>query len=115
MAERIKDKEDRTLEALFRSDSVPDAGFSVRVMTRIRRRIWVRRLSLPIAITVGMAISAKPILQVASIVPALVNSLFGITFNLDRLPLADMPQLSTVLFGAGLLAVVFLGSKVLED
>ena len=49
MAEHIKDDADRMLESMFASDPVPDDGFSVRVVRKVRRRIWVRRLTLPIA------------------------------------------------------------------
>jgi hypothetical protein len=115
MAERLKDKEDLRLEAMFRSAPVPDDGFTTRVVSRVRRRIWVRRLSLPIAIAVGAAISARPILEVVSVVPALINSLFGSTFNIEGLVASDLPQISTMLRGAGLAAAVFLGSKLLED
>jgi len=115
MAERMKDKEDLRLEAMFRSAPVPDDGFTTRVVSRIRRRIWVRRLSLPIAVAVGAAISAGPILEVVKVVPALINPLFGSTFNIERLVAADLPQISTFLFGAGLVAVIFLASKALED
>jgi len=115
MAERLKDKEDMRLEAMFRSAPVPDDGFTTRVVSRVRRRIWLRRLALPIAIAVGTGISAKPILEVVVVVPALINSLFGSTFNVERLVAADLPQVSTMLVGAGLVAAVFLGSKLLED
>ena len=115
MAERLKDKEDLALDAMFRSDPIADDGFSVKVVSTVRRRMWVRRLSLPVAVVIGAAISAKPLLQVANVVPGLINSVFGSTLSLDKLPLQDMPQLSTMLLGASLLMAVMLASRILEE
>ena len=69
MAERLKDSEDLQLEALFSSEPVQDDGFSARIMFRVQRRMWVRRLSLPVAIAIGAVIAAKPLLQLAELVP----------------------------------------------
>ena len=115
MAERIKDKEDLALEALFRSDPVPDDGFTASVMAQVRRTIWVRRLSMPIAVAIGAAISAKPLIQAVTIVPGLLSSIFGSSVGFDRLPVDSLPQLSTMLIGATLLMAVIMGSRILED
>lgn len=115
MADRVKDKDDLALEALFRSEPVPDDGFTAGVMSRVRRAVWVRRLSMPAAIAIGLAISAKPLVQAATIVPGLLDSVFGSTFGIDRLPVDNLPQLSTVLIGATLLMAVLMGSRILED
>ena len=71
MAERIKDKEDLKLESMFRSDSVADDGFSVNIISRVKRQMWIRRLAMPVAIGIGMSIAAKPLLQLAGIAPNL--------------------------------------------
>ena len=115
MVDRLKDNEDLKLEALFRSEPLADDGFSVAVVSRVKRRMWIRRLSLPMAIGLGAAISAKPILQVASVVPGLVTSIFGSTIDIDRLPLADLPQFSTMLFGASIIMAIMLASRILEE
>ena len=115
MAERLKDKEDLTLDAMFRSDPIADDGFSVKVVSTVRRRMWVRRLSLPVAVVIGAAISAKPLLEVVNVVPGLINSVFGSALSLDKLPLQNMPQLSTMLLGASLLMAVMLASRILEE
>jgi hypothetical protein len=115
MAERIKDKEDLALEAMFRSDRVPDDGFSARVVSRVRRRIWLRRLTLPFAVMLGLAISAKPMLQFARAVPDLLHSVFGSTPLMERLPYADILQPSTILFGASLVMAILLASRILEE
>ena len=115
MAERLKDKEDLKLESMFRSDPVPDDGFSVKVVSRVRHRMWIRRLSMPVAVALGLGVSAKPLFEIASVVPELVNSLFGFSLSLDQLPVGDIPQLSTMLFGATLLMAVMLASRILEE
>jgi hypothetical protein len=59
MAEKLKDAEDRLLEAMLRSEPIADEGFSGRVVSRIRRRLWVQRLALPSAMLIGGAIAVK--------------------------------------------------------
>jgi len=115
MADRMKDKEDLALEALFRSDPVPDDRFTASVMSRVRRGIWVRRLSMPVAVLVGLSISAKPLVEAATTLPGLLNSLFGRLLGLDTLPAASLPHLSTILIGATLLMAVTMASRLLED
>ena len=115
MAERIKDTEDLQLEALFRSGPVEDDGFSVRVVSKVRHRMWVRRLSMPVAIAIGALISAKPLIQIVGALPGLTTSIFGSSIKVDSLPFGDLPQLSTVLFGAALAMAMVLASRLLEE
>ena len=115
MADRLKDEEDRKLESLFTSDTVNDGGFSVRVVSRVRRRIWVRRLSLPIAFVIGLGAAAKPLLQLAEIVSGLLGSVPVETLGIDRLPIGGLPQVSTIIMGAALLATVMMIGRMLED
>ena len=115
MAERLKDKEDLALEALFKSDPLADDGFSVQVVSRVRRRIWIRRLAMPIAILIGGAISAGPVLEVLNFLPELMSSLFGASLAFDRVPVDSLPQVSTILTGAALVMAMLLGSKLLEE
>lgn len=65
MVERMKDDEDLALEALFASEPIADDGFSNRVLKRLRRRLWVRRLALPIAAAAGLSIALPPSLEAA--------------------------------------------------
>ena len=65
MADKLMDAQDRLLESMFKSEPIPDDGFSHRIVNRIRRRIWVRRLALPIAMLVGVVIAIKPASQLA--------------------------------------------------
>jgi len=115
MADKLRDEQDLKLEALFRSEPVADDGFSARVMSRIRRRIWVRRLALPVAFAVGGGIALKPLLQLATAMPNLVDVVPAGLISLDHLPLDRLPQLSTLLFGAALLMAVMMASKILEE
>lgn len=115
MADRLKDEVDMRLESLFRSEPVRDDGFSARVVSRLRRQMWVRRLSLPFAFAIGAVISAKPVLQLANALPNLLGSVPGIALDLDKLPIGDMPQMSTMVMGVMLLAAVLMVSRMLEE
>lgn len=106
MAERLKDAEDRRLEALFQAAPIADDGFSVRVVSRVRRQIWVRRLTLPVAIVVGGLIGLKPLVELAGVLPNLLRLLPTEMLALETLPVGDLPQLSTMLFGADRKSVV---------
>ena len=112
MVERMKDEQDRMLESLFASAPIEDDGFSARVLGRIRRRIWLRRLALPVAAVVGALVSFKPL-------AGLLKGLAGLSavIPLDQLnvPVASVPQLQTVILGAVLLATCLIGMRVIED
>jgi hypothetical protein len=115
MAERIKDKEDLKLESMFRSEPVADDGFSVNIISRVKRQMWIRRLSMPVAIGVGATIAAKPLLQLAGIAPNLLNSVAGSLIGLDKISVGSMPQLSTMILGATLVMALMFASKLLEE
>ena len=116
MADRMKDDEDLKLESLFASESVADDGFSDKVIKRVRRRIWVRRLALPVAFIIGGSIAVKPLTE-------LLAALFGFATTLsasaglstDLLPSGLMPAGPTFMLGVmAVLAFVMIG-KMLED
>jgi hypothetical protein len=115
MADRLKDEVDTSLESLFGSEPVQDDGFSVRVVARVRRQMWVRRLSLPFAFVIGVSISAKPLIQFADALPALLGSLPVAGIGLDKLPLSSLPPSSTIVMGIMLLATVLMVSRILEE
>ena len=115
MAERIKDKEDLKLESMFRSEPVADDGFSVGIISQVRRRMWIRRLTMPVAIGVGVTIAAKPLLQLAGIAPNLLNTVAGGLIGLDKISVSNMPQLSTMILGATLVMALMFASKLLEE
>ena len=109
MAERVKDKEDAKLEALFRSEPIEDNGFSERVVSRVRRGIWIRRWTLPLAALIGGLIAAKPAAQlllamadILAVLPADVRSV-------------DLPQVTTFIFGGTLVGLIALFLNGLEE
>ena len=115
MAERLKDSEDLKLEALFSSEPVSDDGFSATIVSRVRRRMWVQRLSLPIAFVIGVIIAAKPLMQLAGLVPkvfGIVPQALGDIFDLQ---LEGMFQGTTIVWGIMLLAAILMVGRMLED
>jgi len=54
----------KEFRALFRNLDVEraDGGFTGRVMHRVRRRVWVRRAVLGVALTIGAGFAAVPLL-----------------------------------------------------
>ncbi len=115
MAERLKDSEDRKLEALFRSEPLADDGFSGRVVSRVRRRMWVQRLALPIAIGVGAIIAAKPVAQLASLVPKVAAIVPLNLSGLIDLTIQDFLQGPTVVLGVILLGAMLMIGRMLEE
>ena len=110
MADKLKDSEDRFLESIFESGPIADNGFSAGVMTRLKRRLWIRRLALPVAFVIGGVIAVKPLSQLVitfskfiSIIPANVG------FSLELIP-----DGSTFLLGGMLLAAMIMITKMLE-
>ncbi len=115
MAERLKDSEDLKLEALFRSESVLDDGFSARIVSRVRRSMWIRRLSLPTAFVAGVIIVAKPLTQLASLVPKLVSIVPQNLMGVFEFQLGGMFQGPTVILGIMLLAAMLMIGRILEE
>jgi hypothetical protein len=122
MAEKLRDAEDRMLESLFASEPIADDGFSQRVVGRIRRRIWIRRLALPIAIIIGGAIAIKPASQ---LVLAASKLLTIVPQDVVVTPAEWLPQVQgiaisgsfvqTAIYGAVLLGVGLLGARMLTE
>ncbi len=116
MAERIKDAEDRLLESMFESAPIADDGFSVKVVKRVRRRLWLQRLALPVAAVLGGAVAIRPL---ADLVTAMADLSFSITsFVPEELVTATtelIPQAPLVVLGAMLLAACLLGMRAIDD
>ena len=112
MAERIKDAEDRLLESMFESVPVADDGFSTRVVRKVSRRLWLRRLTLPVAAAIGALIAFKPL-------SGLVNAVAGLSVLIPQDMVSTttsmFPQAQTIVLGALLLAVCLLGLRTLEE
>lgn len=112
LADRMKDEQDLKLEALFRSDAVNDDGFSERIMRRIRWQIRVRRFALPLAMTIGGLIAAKPAIDLLMLGSQLVTIL---PEELRTLPAHSLPQLSMVYTGLAIAAVMGMCIRLLEQ
>lgn len=101
MAEKISDAEDRLLESMFRSESLADGGFSKKVVARIRRRLWISRLSLPVAAVLGGVMAFEPVVELARAMPTLMNLIPSEVF---AMPQQFMPQVEFIVLGGMLLA-----------
>ncbi len=112
LAEYMKDDEDRKLEALFSSEAIPDRGFSERVVRRVRRRIWVRRWTLPIAMAVGGLIAARPALEMMLLLPVVLEF---VPDSVKSLPMEWLPQLPLVMTGLAVAAAMVLFVRLIED
>ena len=113
MAEQIKDADDIRLEKLFSSEAIADDGFSDRIVGKIRRRLWLRRLSLPIAAAIGASISIKPM-------AGLITSLYGLlgkTAVPDMLAdsAAQLPPVHLIVMGGMLLALAIVSIRMFEE
>lgn len=112
MADRIKDTEDRFLESVLRPESIADDGFSECVVAMIRRRIWLRRLTLPIATLIGGAVAFKPVYALAL---AVGRVLTAVPAPMLELQAPWLPQLQTIVFGAVLLVVALFAARLAAD
>jgi hypothetical protein len=112
MAERIKDEQDRMLESMFASEPIADDGFSVRVVRKVRRRIWLRRLTLPSATLIGLLFAFKPLTQLVMAIAGLVQV---IPVDIIDAGAIAIPQLPMIVLGAMLLATCMIGLRMLED
>jgi hypothetical protein len=115
MAERLKDEADRQLESLFRSDPVPDAGFSANIVKRVRREMWIRRLTMPIAVMTGALFAAKPALQLISAVPAMLDAIPAGIRNVVDTAALGLPDVLTIVMGLTLLGAALFLSQILEE
>ena len=112
MADKLADAEDRWLEAVFHSEPVADEGFSNRIVSRIRRRIWINRLALPIAALIGAAFAIKPATQ---LVMALLPLLNVMPDDMLGMPLQFMPQVQMIVLGGMAFLVTILLYSMLEE
>ena len=119
MVDRLKDKEELRLEAMFKSDPLPDLGFSKKVMTRVRRQMWIRRLTMPVALVIGGSIAVKPaselVITITKLFNVLPSHLTSLAVDLPSLSVDSLPQMTT-LFVSGAIALIALGFvRALED
>ena len=100
------------LESLFASESIDDDGFSDQIVRRIRRQVWIRRLTLPIAMFIGGAIAIKPATQLVSVMQSVLGAL---PQGVVAMPTIALPQLPLIFLGAALLAIGVLTARMLEE
>lgn len=80
------DDEDLRLQDMFRSDPIPDNGFSDRVVRRVQRRLWMRRLLVPVATAAGGLVAVGPASQLLSALFAQIGSLAAaVSWNIESL------------------------------
>ena len=96
MAEKTSDAEDRWLESVFRAEPIADDGFSRRVVSKIRRRMWFTRLALPVAAAIGGLIAIGPLAQLVSL---FVNVVGKMPFDLLSMPMEFLPQFQMIVLG----------------
>lgn len=96
MAEKLQDDDDRLFASLLRSEVIEDAGFSQQIVTRIRRGIWLRRLALPSALLLGGIIAGRSLLQLATVLPTIVDMLPAKQLVLPDMMLTQFPLMFTV-------------------
>ena len=112
MADKIKDAQDKLLESLFQTEAIADNGFSDRIVGKIRRRLLVRRFSLPIAVVIGASVSVKPL---AGLVEALFSLLAAAPASLVAVPTDWLPPVYQIVMGGMLLVVAVLSVRMLEE
>jgi len=112
MADKTSDAMDRLLASAFAAEPIADDNFSSRIVSKLRRRIWVNRLALPVAILVGAAFALKPALQ---LVNALLPLLNVVPTELASAPLQYLPQIQLVVLGGMAFAAAITLVKMLEE
>ena len=112
MAERIKDEQDRLLESMFDSAPVADDGFSEQVVRRIRRKLLIRRLTLPAAVVAGGLIAFKP---AAGLLVAAYKVLLGMPDDLVTAATGNLPSLQLIVTGGAILLATLLSLNMLEE
>ena len=113
MVEHIKDEQDRMLESMFASQPIADDGFSARIVHRVRRRMLLRRVTLPVATVIGLLVSFKPLTSLVTMLAGLIQLLpyeaIGSTSE------QVVSQLPMIVLGAMLLGACMVGLRILED
>jgi hypothetical protein len=112
MADRIKDAEDRMLEAMFAAEPIADDGFSEKIVRQIRRRLWLRRLALPIAVLLGAAIAVEPALE---FIQAIAGLSVLIPDQSITIPTGWIPQLQTIVLAGMLVVTGVFGLRMIEE
>ena len=111
MADTMKDAEDLMLEKLLGSEAIADDGFSDRIVAKVRRRLWIRRLTLPIAAAIGTSIALKPVLSLLESLRGLFETI--VPASASAVP--ALPSLPLIVGGALLFVAVVAAAQLIED
>ncbi len=112
MADKTSDAVDRLLVSVLEAEPIADDGFSNRIVSQIRRRIWVNRLALPVAILIGAAFALKPALL---LVEALLPLLNVVPLELASVPMQFLPQIELIVMGGMAFAAGLVLLRMLEE
>ena len=112
MAERIKDEQDRLLESMFESAPLADNGFSRQIVRRIRRKLWIRRITLPVAVVLGGLVAFQPLV---AFMTGMYRLLISMTGDLVPSMASSLPSLQLIVTGALILFVAMFSLNMLED
>ncbi len=112
MADKTSDAVDRLLASVLEAEPIADDGFSNRIVSQIRRRIWVNRLALPVAILIGAAFALKPALL---LVEALLPLLNVVPLELASVPMQFLPQIELIVMGGMAFAAGLVLLRMLEE
>ena len=112
MAERMKDAEDRLLESMFDAAPIADNGFSGQIVKRIRRKLWIRRLTLPLAVLLGLLLAFRPM---AAVVKGVYDLLLSMPGDLVPSLAGTLPPLQLIVTGGLILVVAMFSLSMLED
>ena len=112
MVDKTSDALDRLLASAFAAEPIADDGFSGRIVSKLRRRIWVDRLALPVAVLVGAAFALKPALQIVNAVLPLFNA---VPVELASVPMQFLPQIQWVVLGGMAFAAGVTLVRMLEE
>lgn len=119
MADRQKDKEELRLEALFQSEPLPDQGFSRKVMLRVRRQMWMRRLTMPVALIIGGSFAIRPasdlVIAFTRILTEVPANLIDASLISPALSASSLPQFATLLVSGVIALVALLSVRALAD
>jgi hypothetical protein len=112
MVDKSQDAGDQLLQSLLRAEPIADGGFSDRIVRRIRRRRWLRRLTLPIAVGIGGLIAFKP---AAVLLEAIVRILTSLPRDILPQTPAWLPDVHLLVPGILLFALAMVTLRTLED
>ena len=112
MVDKIKDAGDRWLETVLRAEQIADDGFSDRILGKIRRRLWLRRISLPLAATLGGSVAIKPLTALVAWLSGLLSAIPG-AGSITAASWVPAPNL--IALGGLLFVTLLVGLQMLED